>query len=753
MVQCPDCEEKNKIVIAGKVFCANCGTPWQASQPKPKGEASGNLTQVSSALSTPKKPAPVPSTTLAASVKPTRSPQNESTAPVQSKIKPQPSKPKTDEKSSSPKPVVKAQAEFPQAQKIENIDDRLADYKKSNPTKSFVQEPKKTIVKEISNLLSVPSPASILPNMDDEKADIKPVIPHSPIGDLEDEPLTSSTAVESDNHGVASNLNLVDDKVLALSQQPVAIQPIPSERIAAAINEVMTTQKTTSSSGIKPTSVRGVNTKTFESNSPISLNLRSPRERLQTANNIPQSEVINKFQATPPPAVPVKHVTAPPPPPPPKKTAPPSPAKATEAETFHDLAKTIPIKQPDPIKVAAVPSPTVTSQPAPQAKQASQALDDLTKIIGQPDESSSSQTATASPSVPKATNKPDPIAVARAATVTPKEQVEAGPAEHIGSEIVSLDKDDESILSDAEFKQLSDVKASPTIKTTGPDTISQVPQKSSETKVSPTPAEATPQSTPTKPKTLKPLDITLQNTKKPASSATTSNVADLAKKSDHITVLPPSPDGIAPGAAFKPSQAVDYPVMKQEKPAEPIAEKDLTEASALDLIHQRAAEKAKLPQAKVGHSFTASSAVMSIVGLILVAGYIWQVNYPNLAFKVAASKAGISANAPSYVPSGWKLSNNIKTSPGVVSYNIESANNKQQVAITQAKTDWDSQALAENYVTSKSAKYLALQAQGLTIYMYGDNQASWINHGNWYRLEGQNHGLDQDQIIKIATSL
>lgn len=749
MVQCPDCEEKNKIVIAGKVFCANCGTPWQASQPKPKGEASGILTQVSSVSSTPKKPAPAPATTPASSVKPTQSPHDKSTDPVQSNIKPQPSKPKTDNKSTPLKPVVKAQADFPQAQKIENIDDRLAEYKKSNPTKSFVQEPKKTIVKEISSLLSVPSSVPIVPNMDDEKVDIKPVIPHSPIGDLEDEPLIYSTTAEPDNQGMVSNLNLVDGKVLALSQQPVAIQPIPSERIAAAINEVITSQKTTSPSRVQPTSVKDFNSQTVRTNSPISLSLRSPQERLQTATNVPQSMVINKFQATAPPAVPAKHVTAPPPPPPPKKVVPPSPAKATEVETFHDLAKTIPIKQPDPIKVATAPSPTVTSQSAPQAKQASQTLDNLTKIIGQSDESKSSKTATASSNTPDATVKTDPIAVARAATITPKEQVEAGPTEHIGSEIVSLDKDDESILSDAEFKQLSDVKTSPTIKTTAPDAISQVPQKSSETKISSAPTEATPQSTPSKPKTLKPLDITLQNSKKPA----TSNVAEPAKKSDHITVLPPSPDGITPGAAFKPSQAVDYPVMKQEKPAEPIEEKALTEATALDLIHQHAAEKAKLPQAKVGHSFTASSAVMSIVGLILVAGYIWQVNYPNLAFKVAASKAGINANAPSYVPSGWKLSNNIKTSPGVVSYNIESANNKQQVAITQAKTDWDSQALAENYVTSKSAKYLALQAQGLTIYMYGDNQASWINHGNWYRLEGQNHGLDQDQIIKIATSL
>ena len=54
---------------------------------------------------------------------------------------------------------------------------------------------------------------------------------------------------------------------------------------------------------------------------------------------------------------------------------------------------------------------------------------------------------------------------------------------------------------------------------------------------------------------------------------------------------------------------------------------------------------------------------------------------------------------------------------------------------------------------SNTDKYTALQAEGLTIYIYNNNQASWVNHGTWYRIEGQDHGLSKDQIIKMATSL
>lgn len=149
----------------------------------------------------------------------------------------------------------------------------------------------------------------------------------------------------------------------------------------------------------------------------------------------------------------------------------------------------------------------------------------------------------------------------------------------------------------------------------------------------------------------------------------------------------------------------------------------------------------------------ASSVALSLVGLLLVGGYIWQVNYPNLALKVAGSKAGISANFPGYVPNGWKLSGNIQSSPGNISYNIANAKGGKSLQVSESKTNWDSQALAENYVAPKSENYLALQAQGLTIYLYDGNQASWVNNGTWYRVEGSGHGLSQDQVIKLATSL
>ncbi len=144
---------------------------------------------------------------------------------------------------------------------------------------------------------------------------------------------------------------------------------------------------------------------------------------------------------------------------------------------------------------------------------------------------------------------------------------------------------------------------------------------------------------------------------------------------------------------------------------------------------------------------------VSIVTLFMLGAYIWKVNYPNLAFKIASAKAGIVANLPGYMPSGFDLGGEIQTNPGSVSYTLQNEQAAKRILVSQTKTDWDSQALAENYVAPKSENYLALQAQGLTVYIFGKNQATWVNHGTWYKIESPDRSLEQEEIIRMATSL
>ena len=156
--------------------------------------------------------------------------------------------------------------------------------------------------------------------------------------------------------------------------------------------------------------------------------------------------------------------------------------------------------------------------------------------------------------------------------------------------------------------------------------------------------------------------------------------------------------------------------------------------------------------ANVGTDFRPLKVAAVIVALVLLGGYLWQVNYPNLALKIASARAGLTANLPNYLPGGWSIDHHILSSSSRVSYVIHSPNNSQQIQISQTKTTWDSQALLENYVQAQATDYTTIQAQGLVIYLYGDH-ATWINHGSWFSLNGTGSGLSQDQLIKIALNL
>ncbi len=760
MVNCPDCEDKDKIVIAGRVFCANCGTPWQPSNATGDKVASGDAQKATPALSTAQKLPNPPAPTQ---------PQAKPAPPVvQKTILPTISKTSI----STPKatPIV--------AKKIDNIEDRLKASKQSGELISRANHQNESIVKEIAqNLATVPQESRNIIASEDL---IKPIIPHSPIGDIKDgsQEFALNIGIANQQSSQANPMQ-IDTRMLSENAEISNFSPIPSERIAEVIDQVITSRQPVKQTS--PTKVLSDRMSSLASNKPsVAQTNNSPqvitRNREQkyiSAATVPRSAVINKFQPQtisqaniPQPANVANQTTratiAPPPLPPPKPNVGTQlgPNNIQKSQTFSELANTIPIQQNGPINVATGDNTAVIEQasedsastavPKTNLGQLNQnTLDQLTNLVGSVSDPSRSTVTSQQPSIQPQDDTAESQPAISAATVATTEDNDN--TEHIGSEIISLDTKDESVISDNEFNELA--RTSPTVSASNSnvDSVTQAPQSSVKTTE---PINANSEAA-TRPKAFKPID-TAAVTKPSTSAQTTSNVANRAEKvysQNTITTLPPSPDGITPGVSFHPSHAIDYPVMKV-KPAEAETEdRPLTEEEALKLVHKKVAEEANLPKPKVGHSFSASTMGLSIVGLFLVGAYIWQINYPNLAFKVAASKAGISASSPGYIPSGWKLSNNIKTSPGVVSYDLQSDGNKRQVAITESKTDWDSQALAENYIASKSPNYLALQAQGLTIYVYGNNQASWINRGNWYRIEGQDHGLSQDQIIKIATSL
>lgn len=181
--------------------------------------------------------------------------------------------------------------------------------------------------------------------------------------------------------------------------------------------------------------------------------------------------------------------------------------------------------------------------------------------------------------------------------------------------------------------------------------------------------------------------------------------------------------------------------MKSQTPTEPLPAKP--QSPALRQALKAAKQSTTTPSVlKIG---------AALVAIGIMSGVVWLQNSPKLAFRNAAAKAGIAASLPTYIPSSYHQVGGANASPGTLTLDFSSPGTNQPLKITQRASDWDANALRENYVSTQSTNFLAVQGQGLTIYLYG-NQANWINHGVWYQLSGTSK-LGREDVLKIAYGL
>jgi hypothetical protein len=425
---------------------------------------------------------------------------------------------------------------------------------------------------------------------------------------------------------------------------------------------------------------------------------------------------------------------------------------------------------PPAIATSALPASTVAKPASEIAKTIQKPADQISSMGNEANAGANSQGSIA-PKItsmhgPKtdAAKKPEEEAVAKV-TSKPnqdKQKVDSSSPAHkksnstetLGSEMSSLESKDEGIFSDEQLKELSsqDEPTSGAVPADTPTATSTDPEQDSI--VSGSAMKVIQPLHDDSGATMNPFTKRLVGPDgKPSSpeqiDAIIKNNAGSNLSINGITAPTPTP-APAPAASALPNSnmstaAAEVPSIPQAQAPQPQA-KPMPGPVPADIAADKANSSTKKTVGKLA-SITASMAGVALLGF-----YVWQINFPNLALKVASSKAGINASLPSYMPSGWKVSGDVIANPGSVSYDLSSQDGSKKVSISESRTDWDSQALAENYLQSKVSSYTALQSQGLTIYMY-DNQASWVNQGTWYRIEGENNGLTKDQIIKMATSI
>lgn len=146
----------------------------------------------------------------------------------------------------------------------------------------------------------------------------------------------------------------------------------------------------------------------------------------------------------------------------------------------------------------------------------------------------------------------------------------------------------------------------------------------------------------------------------------------------------------------------------------------------------------------------ANVASLSFAGLLLVGFFAYQ-NAPNIEMRLAATKSGVSAHLPGYSPAGFSVARGIESQPGKVIVAFKSNTSDKKFTITQEASNWSSDSLLSNHVLASRAAFQTYQDEGKTVYISNGSNATWVNGGIWYKLEG-NASLTSDQLLRIANS-
>lgn len=205
---------------------------------------------------------------------------------------------------------------------------------------------------------------------------------------------------------------------------------------------------------------------------------------------------------------------------------------------------------------------------------------------------------------------------------------------------------------------------------------------------------------------------------------------------------------------------VDEPDQKQTKAP-------MTRSHAATMMIEKALENAKAHEQKIlpavkkkrkklAHKLGVSAKAMaissSVLAGVLLGGFFALQNVPNLSMRVAAARAGFNASMPNYHPSGFAFSGPINYSPGQVTISFRSNTDDRAYKVSQKASNWNSDALLSNYVVAENKQYQTYMDRGRTLFIYDGSNATWVDNGVWYQIEGDSR-MTTDQLVRIAASI
>jgi hypothetical protein len=167
--------------------------------------------------------------------------------------------------------------------------------------------------------------------------------------------------------------------------------------------------------------------------------------------------------------------------------------------------------------------------------------------------------------------------------------------------------------------------------------------------------------------------------------------------------------------------------------------------------HKQPPVTAKHAAAQAPRQHGLLSVAASTLAILLIVGFIAYQNANAIQIRLASSRAGINATLPAWRPDGFRVGG-FSYRQGSVTISFHDSQAARSFSVTQAASSWDSEALLSDYVAPNNENYQAFQTNGSTIYTYGQNNASWVNSGIWYRLTTDG-SLSTSQVVKLAASM
>jgi len=148
----------------------------------------------------------------------------------------------------------------------------------------------------------------------------------------------------------------------------------------------------------------------------------------------------------------------------------------------------------------------------------------------------------------------------------------------------------------------------------------------------------------------------------------------------------------------------------------------------------------------------AASITAGFIALLLLGSFFAYQKVPTVSMRIAANEAGFMGTVPSKVPAGYAFSGPVKAIDSAVAVTYKSSSDDRQFVISQRQTNWSSEALLTNYLQDSKLNYQAYKENGLTIYVYDGSNATWVDKGIWYTVNGNQNSLSSSQLLEIAAS-